>query len=91
MLGASKSGPFLGGMFLKPLINQLLLKVQLGDSDFLEAEEDLGGVATVQLLKSDMSQQKIGWWAAQPKCIQNWSIRMESGLRQTAKLLAKKK
>lgn len=42
MLGASKSGPFLGGIFLKPLINQLLLKVQLGDSDFLEAEEDLG-------------------------------------------------
>lgn len=45
MPGASKSGPFSGRVLLRSLINQLQLKVQLGDSDFLEAK-DLGGVAT---------------------------------------------
>lgn len=66
--------------------------MQLGDSDFLEAEEDLGGVAAVQLLKDNVSQQKKkSWWATQSKCIQNWSRGMESGLRQADKLLGEKK
>lgn len=58
MFRSSKSGPLSGGILLKPLINELVLEVQLENSDFLEAEEDLGGEATVQLLKSNLSQQK---------------------------------
>lgn len=57
MPGASKSRPFSGRILLKSLINQLQLKVQLGDSGILEAK-DLGGVGTMQLLKGNMSQWK---------------------------------
>lgn len=41
VVGASNSGPFSGGILLTPLINQFLLKMQLGDSELLEAKEDL--------------------------------------------------
>lgn len=71
MVSASKSGPFSGGKFLNLLINQFLLKTQLRDSDFLEAKEDLGRLAAVQLLASNVTQQKKDWGTTHFECIQN--------------------
>lgn len=58
MVGSPKSGPFSGGILLNPLISQFLFKMQLGDSDFLEAKEDLWRLATVQLQKAMWTNRK---------------------------------
>lgn len=62
--------------------------MQLRDSDFLEAKEDLGRLTAVQLLACNVNQQKRDGGTTHFECIQNWPIGMETGLSWFVKLLA---